>query len=915
MRIGWIAAAAGAAMCMTAGAADGVWQHVTDFRELDDFGRPVKPAHVEMLRARENAGLAGRIDVSTAFGRITRGSTHAGADGPGPALTFMTDTFEGLQPIPANLLNQISPSTVWTGASSGLGSILQQSQLSPLAGATTENAGGNSTMKLRGFSNTSTPPNGTIARLWSYNWVKQYTPQNTIDIRMVLRADPAAPARQSHETFVNAITTTFTSEASYTTGGFLVDRVLWGGTNPTAGAGLPAGALTSFYNLGLDPNSFTTGIFQELVYPAGHPNAGQPIQVPVNSWFKMIHEVETSGDAVLKIDFMNGGGEIEGNRTLGLSVSRYDRWNARFNSEIQNDACYFDNFAAQGVELVLPVPPPLECAAGQYLDDLEWLTVGDLFGQNIRWVDATSSKAVILSETGSKRYRQNNIFPDDRYRQESITRVPETFATPGNPFRICADVKITGGNVTVRGLSPQSLVDNDIITRLFIGREAPPAPFTPRAYIQINNLYNPIDAEGTTTPFDNVAVVGSDVADTGFNYPFDNSYRQVCFQVADTRAMTVSVGGTNIYTGQAFVNSIDRYALESENNAFGAGNTFLFDNLMLQCQALPNVTLPPFTLVYGDDLEWGIVGVTVGQHDDDGNVTTPFRWSSAANMPIQQGAGTNTTKVLRMENVFRDEDPLVPSDPNFASFTQATTLLPNVTASSTRGWAAGGSYMLTDGSTTRLWSPGQATPNVSVFSLGNRLAFSSVTQTLWYTTPNPAFVCPVVSGGPSAVLWVDSGSSLASLGIGFGQFFSLTTHKNLAGNHTYRINGRLLRDSGGNVVTPASLNTCDGTQVIVSKNLDIIFLSGGDDNTAAAGSILYADNVKAWALPCLGDTNDDGVVNFNDLNNVLSFFGQSGANIGGNVAPDANGDGVPDDNSTNFSDLNAVLSGFGVPCV
>ncbi|MGD9693199.1 MAG: hypothetical protein AB7G17_10450, partial [Phycisphaerales bacterium] len=95
----------------------------------------------------------------------------------------------------------------------------------------------------------------------------------------------------------------------------------------------------------------------------------------------------------------------------------------------------------------------------------------------------------------------------------------------------------------------------------------------------------------------------------------------------------------------------------------------------------------------------------------------------------------------------------------------------------------------------------------------------------------------------------------------------------------------------------------------------IIFLSGGDENTAAAGSILYADNVKAWALPCLGDTNDDGIVNFTDLNNVLSFFGQSGANIGGNVAPDANGDGVPDDNATNFTDLNSVLSGFGVPCV
>ncbi len=903
-------------MCLSAGAADGVWQSLTDYRELDDAGRPVVPSHLGALRRTEaGAQQGGRIDLTTAFGRLARGTSNASPEGPGPALTFMTDTFEGLQPIPANLLNQISPSTVWTGASAGLGSILQQSQLSPLAGATTEAAGGNSTMKLRGFANTSTPPAGTIARLWSYNWVKQYTPQNTIDIRMILRADPAAPARQSHETFVNAITTTFTSEASYTTGGFLVDRVLWGGTNPTAGSGLPAGALPSFYNLGLDPNSFTTGIFQELVFPAGHPQAGQPILVPINSWFKLIHEVNTSGEVVLKIDFMNGGGEVEGNRTIGLSVSRYDRWNARFNSEQQNDACYFDNFAAQGVELVLPVPPPLECAGGEYLDDLEWLTIGDLFGQSIRWVDAQSSKAVVISETGSKRYRQFNIFPDDRYREETITRTPETFATPGNPFRICADVKITPGNVTVRGLSPQSLVDNDNVSRLFIGREAPPAPFVARAYVQIDNLYDPIDPEGTTTPFDNVAVIGTHVADTGFNYPFDNAYRQVCFQVADTRAMTVTVGGATIFTGTAFVNSIDRYALDSENNAFGAGNTILFDNLRLQCQALPNVVLPPFSLVYHDDLEWGIVGVTIGQHDDDGNVTTPFRWSSAANMPIQQGAGSNSSKVLRMENVFRDEDPLPPNDPGFVSFTQATTRLPNVTASGSRGWAASGGYMLTDGATTRLWSPGQSTPNVSVFSLSTRLAFSSVTQTIWHTTPNPAFVCPVVTGGPSAVNWVDTGTSFASLGVNFASFFQLSIHKNTAGNHSYRINGRLLRDSLGNVVKPNSLSTCDGTQMVLSKNLDILFLSGGDENTALAGSILYADDVRAWALPCLGDTNDDGVVNFNDLNNVLSFFGQSGPNVGGNVAPDADGDGVPDDNSTNFSDLNAVLSGFGVPCV
>lgn len=51
-----------------------------------------------------------------------------------------------------------------------------------------------------------------------------------------------------------------------------------------------------------------------------------------------------------------------------------------------------------------------------------------------------------------------------------------------------------------------------------------------------------------------------------------------------------------------------------------------------------------------------------------------------------------------------------------------------------------------------------------------------------------------------------------------------------------------------------------------------------------------------------GDTNGDGVVNFTDLNMVLSQFGQIGVGLPGDV----NGDGV-----VNFADLNAVLSTFG----
>lgn len=51
-----------------------------------------------------------------------------------------------------------------------------------------------------------------------------------------------------------------------------------------------------------------------------------------------------------------------------------------------------------------------------------------------------------------------------------------------------------------------------------------------------------------------------------------------------------------------------------------------------------------------------------------------------------------------------------------------------------------------------------------------------------------------------------------------------------------------------------------------------------------------------------GDANRDGVIDFLDLNLVLSFFGQAGAALGGDV----NGDGRVD-----FLDLNVVLSNFG----
>ncbi len=59
------------------------------------------------------------------------------------------------------------------------------------------------------------------------------------------------------------------------------------------------------------------------------------------------------------------------------------------------------------------------------------------------------------------------------------------------------------------------------------------------------------------------------------------------------------------------------------------------------------------------------------------------------------------------------------------------------------------------------------------------------------------------------------------------------------------------------------------------------------------------------SCPCPGDINGDHMVDFFDLNAVLSQYGQ----VGPNLTSDVNGDGRVD-----FVDLNIVLGAFGQPC-
>lgn len=111
---------------------------------------------------------------------------------------------------------------------------------------------------------------------------------------------------------------------------------------------------------------------------------------------------------------------------------------------------------------------------------------------------------------------------------------------------------------------------------------------------------------------------------------------------------------------------------------------------------------------------------------------------------------------------------------------------------------------------------------------------------------------------------------------------SLTfTAGNAAGSTTLAINGRQAVNS---LVIPALWQE-DGV---------------GKDGVATIGTSVSI-TVTAAPVHNPGDTNNDGVVDLVDLNNVLNNFGASGSNPG-----DDNSDGVVD-----LVDLNAVLNNFG----
>lgn len=84
-----------------------------------------------------------------------------------------------------------------------------------------------------------------------------------------------------------------------------------------------------------------------------------------------------------------------------------------------------------------------------------------------------------------------------------------------------------------------------------------------------------------------------------------------------------------------------------------------------------------------------------------------------------------------------------------------------------------------------------------------------------------------------------------------------------------------------------------------SRPLFMLFRRNASQADLDAAAAYVAANLLNPAVP--GDANGDGLVNFTDLNIVVSDFNASGANLPGDL---------DDDGDVDFSDLNLVLSNF-----
>ncbi len=897
---------------------------IADFRPLGEDDQPLTADAGAQVRPSSSAAPVGTVIEHAPALAVHRSS---GVNRGMPL--SMTDDLENLEILPAILRFQLG-NPIWSDASiTGRNRWLATTVAGRSVGAVTDPVAGNNSIKVRVRAETEFEP-----ELFFFGFRYELLRSNTPQIRLQLGPGADTPGRLEHDFYYDdALVNQHTSEPANVGSGYITARLIFGGECPTGCGGvLPITVYDRAYVLGTDPDSYLTGVFVSCYWQDTAPANASPgdlALVPAATWVRMRWDHAADGRVQLSLNYNDGTGFhvcYDGPFLTGL---RFDSLAANGSFTYAGHEAYYDNIAASGVEVVLPYPPTaLECGHSGYIDDAQWLLPGPLKDQNAVWFDALSSKANVDVVNGDYVIRQTTYFADDLYREEFTRTLPDVIATPGNPWLLCEEIRIDGGvdgAATVRGVSLVSFLENSFVTRVAFGHYDPEAspPYTDRIFVQHNPAYDPYDDHDTESPYvagpdgnGGVARIGGaatigdpnfDYYDTGVSF-LHNEARLWCVEVQDDGAMTVMydgialVGGDSDVTIDPFATSLSELRHESENQAEGFGDHLVVDDIQLDCgPQCVYVTLPNSPLPYLDPLDWATEGFPMILNDDDCDPSTPFLWDAAPHVLVVETPFYGLS--LFMENVARDQTQLAP---HFTLVEQASTRIPHVTASSTRGYAVGAELRFVDGATTRAWFVGEAGAQEGQYRMNTGLLYSAGTATLW--AQHPDAIDPIVNDP----VWIDTGVSLGDLGIAFNQWFRLTIHRNLNGSFIFKINANVLRDSNGEIVRTLPLQSIEGG---VHENLDRLFFLSGDDDTAPAGSILYADQIRAWSLPCLGDIYDDGRVTFADINYVLGSFNQPNPpGVPPNVAPDADNDGVADDSVVNFADLNAALSQYSNPC-
>lgn len=108
------------------------------------------------------------------------------------------------------------------------------------------------------------------------------------------------------------------------------------------------------------------------------------------------------------------------------------------------------------------------------------------------------------------------------------------------------------------------------------------------------------------------------------------------------------------------------------------------------------------------------------------------------------------------------------------------------------------------------------------------------------------------------------------------------------------------------VLAPGDRLVVNESETYATAPIPGLYVPGSGGVTIGASSVYYSgietEEIHDGPVNLPGDTNDDGVVDLEDLNNVRNHFGETGENVPG----DANHDGVVD-----LEDLNAVRNNFG----